>query len=214
MSVCARSITGDSRSDQVWSDFIASLQGISDRETDQLGALQLNRQVAQHCPSIIQAPDLQRALALCPQRHELKTPSWWTPLYQDPSCQISLVAVYRGQDMPLHDHTGSFGLSLVLSGRVRIRYARSMSVDPATGMTQIRVAGTHECTAQQASWFGQRLNLHSIEAVTARAQILVVHMPPINREKQAIYFPLEDKPWSSGQRIRSKRVRLQYNMGH
>jgi hypothetical protein len=213
---CARTNPHKHQADLAWSDFIAALQAIFETCSDQPTQRdeQLNQLVKQRYPSLLSTPQLQQALVMCPHQHALSTPSWAQTLYQDSACHIGLIAVYRGQAMPLHDHTGSSGLSLVLSGRARIRYARRMGVNPISGMTQIKLADTQECSVQQVSGFDQQHNLHSIEAISARAQLLVVHLPPINREKQAFYFPLEDKPWCSGQQIRTKRIRIYYNLGH
>ncbi len=65
-------------------------------------------------PSLLSDPVLKQARAQCPQQGENTTPSWGRTLYEDIASQITLVAVYQGQAMSLHDHPGSRGLSLVL----------------------------------------------------------------------------------------------------
>jgi hypothetical protein len=216
MAEYARNLSGDTETDRVWSDFIATVQFVTEHQADQAGALpyRLEQMVKQHYPVLMQSPKVQQALADCPKRQAPNMPSWSTILFENPACQVNLVAVYRRQGLPLHDHTGSSGLSMILEGRVRIGYARRMGMDPATGLTHVRVAGVQECAAQQTSWFDQQHNLHSIEAISARAVLLVLHLPPVNRASQAFYFPLEQTPWSAGQCIQTKRIRVRYNMGH
>ncbi|MGD8925260.1 MAG: hypothetical protein PVG20_00330 [Thioalkalispiraceae bacterium] len=206
----------DSRSEDIWSNFASALQTVFNHCADSHDDLQwqLQQRVNEMYPLIMGTPELKQALAACPQKHALTAPSWSTALYQDSHCHIGLVAVYRGQQMPLHDHAGAFSLSIVITGRARIRYAKQLDLNQASGLTHILVAGMQDCAERQVCFQDKQNNLHSIEAKSARVQVLVVHMPKIDRDRQAFYFPLEDKQWRPGQRIRAKRIRVRYNVGH
>jgi len=104
---------------------------------------------------------------------------------------------------------------VVLTGRAQVRQASIARLNPANGVAQINLDSVEDMQQQQFSWFDEsHSNLHSIEALTPMAHILAVHLPPIRREEQAYYFPLETKQWFPGQSLSTKRVRIRNNFGH
>ena len=216
MGAYAAQLINESRAGEHWLAFVAAIESIFQHHADDREALQyqLNQLVRQNYTSLLSEPELQQAMTDCPAKHELNTPSWWTTLYEDAHCHVALVAVYEGMAMPLHDHPGSQGVSVVLSGIAQIHLANCLELDQATGLAEIVIKDSKECEEQDVCWIDKQHNLHSIEAKTNIAQVLVVHSPKVDREKQALYFPVEDKTWTSGQRIGFKRIRLRHNLGH
>ena len=217
MSETARQLITDVRNEDIWAEFVDGIQAIYEHHTDDPDDRQaaLVRLVDAMYPALLNEPALQQAMTQCPPAGEHTTPSWWRSLHEDMTSQITLVAVYHGQAMPLHDHPGSRGLSLVLSGSAHIRYADIAEVDQASGIVQIVMADSQECSEKGVSSFDtDHNNLHSIEAMTPYAQVLVVHTPPIKREEQAFYFPLLAKHWLPGQQLRAKRIKIRNHFGH
>jgi hypothetical protein len=216
MNATARQVISSNNSGENWLEFVTSIESIiqqhaGDREELQY---QLNQLVKENVASLRVEPGLQQALAGCPAKHELSAPSWWTTLYENNCCHIALVAVYEGMAMPLHDHPGSQGISVVLSGRAQIHTATCLELDQATGLAEIMITDSKECEEQDVCWIDKQHNLHSIEAKTDIALALVVHTPKVDRDRQAFYFPVEDKTWIPGQRTGCKRIRLRHNPGH
>jgi len=201
----------------IWAEFVDGIEAIYEHHTYHPDDRQtaLARLVAAMYPMLLSDPALQQAMVQCPQAGEHTSPSWWRTLHEDITSQITLVAVYQDQAMPLHDHPSSRGLSVVLSGRAHIRYADVVQLDQASGIAEIVMADSQECQEQEISSFdSDHNNLHSIEAMTPCAQVLVVHTPPIKREEQAFYFPLLPKQWLPGQQLRTKRIKIRNNIGH
>jgi len=217
MSVTAQQLITDVWGEDIWAEFVDGIQAIYEHHADHPQDRQaaLTRLVDAMYPALLSNPALRQAMQQCPQAGEQTSPSWWRSLHEDMTSQITLVAVYKGQAMPLHDHPGSRGLSLVLSGRALIRYADVVQLDEASGMTEIVMTDSQECKEQEVSSFDtDHNNIHGIEAMSPCAHVLVVHTPPIKREEQAFYFPLLAKQWMPGQRLRAKRIKIRNNFGH
>jgi len=204
-------------SEGIWTEFVDGILAIYEHHTDHANDRQaaLARLVSTMSPALHNEAVLQQAMVQCPPAGENTAPSWWRTLHEDTTSQITLVAVYQGHAMPLHDHPGSRGLALVLSGRAQIRYADVVQLDQASGITEIVMTDLQECTEHKVSSFDtEHNNLHSIEAMTPCVQLLVVHTPPIKREEQAFYFPLLAKQWLPGQQLRAKRIKIRNHIGH
>ncbi len=217
MGETAQQVIIDVWGEDIWAEFVDGIQAIyehhADHEADRQAALV--RLVDMMYPSLFNDPALQQAMAQCPQAGEKTSPSWWRTLHEDMISQITLVAVYQDQAMPLHDHPGSRGVSLVLSGHAKIHYANVTEVDPASGMIEMVMAESQECHEQEVSSFDiDHNNIHSIEAMTPCTQVLVVHTPPIKRKDQAFYFPLSNEQWIPGQPFTAKRIQIRNNFGH
>lgn len=217
MSEAAQQSMTEVWNEDTWVEFVDGIQAIYEHHTDHADDQHaaLVRLVDAMYPVLRNEPVLQQAMAQCPKAGEQTSPSWWRSVHKDIASQITLVAVYQGHAMPLHDHPGSRGLALVLSGRAQIRYADVVQLDQASGITEIVMTDSQECTEQKVSSFDtEHNNLHSIEAMTPCVQLLVVHTPPIKREEQAFYFPLLAKQWLPGQQLRAKRIKIRNHIGH
>ncbi len=217
MSEAAQQLITDVWDEDIWAEFVDGIQAIYEHHADHAQDRQaaLARLVKAMYPGLVNDAVLQQAIARCPQSSDPTRPGWWSTLHENAISHIALIAVYQGQAMPLHDHPGSHGLSVVLSGRAQVRQASIAELNPANGVAQINLDSIEELGQQQFSVFEQsQSNLHSIEAMTPMAHILAVHLPPIRREEQAYYFPLETKQWLPGQSLSTKRVKIRNNFGH
>lgn len=218
MGETARQLIADVWGEDIWAEFVDGIQAIYAHHADHSDDRQeaLVRLVDAMYPALLDDPALGQAVAQCPQATgEQAAPSWWRTLHQDAISHIAFVAVYQDYAMPFHDHPGSHGLSVVLSGRAQVRQASIARLNPANGVAELTLDRVDEIEPQQFSWFDDTQgNIHSIEAITPVAHILAVHLPPIRRAEQAYYFPLETKQWLPGQRLTTKRVRIRNNFGH
>ncbi len=217
MSEAAQQSMTEVWSEGTWAEFVDGILAIYEHHIDHADNRQaaLAHLVSMMSPALHNEPVLQQAMAQCPLASENTAPSWWRTLHEDTTSQITLVAVYQGHAMPLHDHPGSRGLALVLSGRAHIRYADVVQLDQASGIAEIAMTDSQQCSEQEVSSFDtEHNNLHSIAAMTPCVQLLVVHTPPIKREEQAFYFPLLAKHWLPGQQLRAKRIKIRNHIGH
>jgi len=217
MGEAVQQLTTDVWGEDIWAEFVDGIQNIDERHADyrQDRETALAHLVAEMYPALLMDSKLQQAMALCPAAGTQTSPSWWHNLHEDRASQISFISVYQGQAMPLHDHPGSRGLSVVLSGRARIRYADIVQLDQASGIVEIVMVDSQVCAEQEVSSFDTDYNnIHSVEAMSPCVQVLVVHTPPIKREEQAFYFPLLAKQWLPGQQLRAKRINIRNNFGH
>jgi len=217
VSETAQQLMTDVWGEETWAEFVDGIQAIYEHHTDHVDDRQaaLARLIDEMYPVLLTDPALQQAIARCPQSCDPTRPGWWSTLHESAMSHIALVAVYQGQAMPLHDHPGSHGLSVVLTGRAQVRQASIAELNPANGVAKIKLDSIEEMAQQQFSWFDEsHSNLHSIEAMTPIAHILAVHLPPIRRQEQAYYFPLETKQWLPGQSLSTKRVKIRNNFGH
>jgi len=213
----ARQLMTEVWDEDIWAEFVGGIQAIYEHHTEHCDDRQtaLMRLVDVMYPVLCNEPVLRQAMTQCPKAGEQSSPSWWRSLHKDTTSEITLVAVYQGQSMPLHDHPGSRGLSLILSGQAHICCADVLQLDQASGIAEILMADSQQCREQDVSSFDtNHNNLHSIEALTPCVHVLVVHTPPIKREEQAFYFPLLAKNWLPGQQLRTKRIRIRNNFGH
>jgi hypothetical protein len=136
-------------------------------------------------------------------------PDWSAPLYEDDVLRAGLLGVYRDKPVPFHDHPGSAGITLILSGIARIHYADLMGKTSHSPLTPLKLVRTRERFPGEVCWFFENeRNIHSIEAVTPGVMLLVIHLPPVNENKQALYFPVSSPTQIEGEHIMARRIEL------
>jgi hypothetical protein len=128
------------------------------------------------------------------------------PLFNNDTISVGLMSVYRNCGVvPLHDHPGAYGVTLVLSGIAKVTYASVIERDDED-MVRLRIDMMRERLPGQVCWFfdGER-DLHSIESTTSSAQLLVINTPLLHGQKQSFYQLANQQP-SEGATTIARRV--------
>ena len=113
------------------------------------------------------------------------------PLFTDDIFRVNLIAITPECSLPLHNHPGSSGAMMVISGNVRGIVCEQ--VDPVTTKKQMRsmlkVVENKIFIPNETSCFTKKQNnIHSIKALTNRAVALVFHTPPFSTNQQSYFF--------------------------
>lgn len=199
----------------LWADFSREVHAVYQmaRQGNDINVQsELRRVVHAMYNQLVDNEAFREAFRNCPEPHLLKAPSWSSTLYEDQHLHVGLLSVYRGRDIPLHDHPDSYGVTLVLSGIAQIRYANVVERIYDNNLVKLEIGRSRERMPGQVCWFFEDdRNLHSIEATTATAQLLVMHFPPVAQDKQAFYFPIDNKPCTDGEYILARRVSIKRN---
>lgn len=129
------------------------------------------------------------------------------PLFKNDKVAVGLMSVYRNCGVvPLHDHPGAYGVSLVLSGIAKVTYASVIERDEDSDVVRLKMDWVRERLPGQVCWFfdGEK-DLHSIEATSSSTQLLVIYMPSIDEDNQAYYYPASGQISAQGTTI-ARRV--------
>lgn len=207
--------TGAPNNPDIWEGFAATLAAAYAEAPDTETAMAdlLRSATHQFYNSILGDPDFREQFLRCPDSIGQGSPTWSTTLFSDENINAGLLAVYRDKPVPFHDHPGTLGVMLVLSGAVKIRYANPVDKQNAFGPVELEITRVRERLPGEVCWFfANDRNIHQLEATTADAVMLVAHLPHIDIERQSFYFPVgEYEPVEGGkllaQRIRLKRAR-------
>jgi hypothetical protein len=130
------------------------------------------------------------------------------PLFENERIKVGLMSVYRNcGTVPLHDHPGAYGVTLVLSGIAKVSHASVIERDPDNTMVRLKVERVRERLPGQVCWFFDSENdLHSIEAATSSAQLLVTQIASEDAGSQAFYYPSNQQSVAQGGTSIAKRV--------
>ena len=111
-------------------------------------------------------------------------------LFENRTMKASLVALDKGRGLPLHDHPGASGLMLVIDGSISVCHCNIKPRQPGQ-LLSLNVLQTNTLNEGETSWFTKtERNVHSVEATSQRAVLLVVHTPPFAVQQQSYYFPI------------------------
>ena len=111
-------------------------------------------------------------------------------LFENRTMKASLVTIDKGRGLPLHDHPGASGLMLVIDGSVSVCHCNIKPRQPGQ-LLSLSVLQTNNLNEGETSWFTQTEgNVHSVEATSQRAILLVVHTPAFAVQQQSYYFPI------------------------
>jgi hypothetical protein len=111
-------------------------------------------------------------------------------LFENRTMKASLVAIDKGRGLPLHDHPGASGLMLVIDGSVSVCHCNIKPRQPGE-LLSLSVLQTDTLNEGETSWFTKtERNVHSVEATSQRAVLLVVHTPAFAAQQQSYYFPI------------------------
>ena len=154
--------------------------------------------------------DFLQQLSLCPDTNSNESSNWSRVLFADEHIKVGLQAVYLGNPIPLHDHPGSAGVVLVLSGAVNFQYANVIGSWTNPGPIELRIARIRNRLPGQVCWFhAEDRNIHRVEANTDRAIILVAHLRQGDGGSRHMYFPVSDYEPAEGIRFLAHRMKIQ-----
>lgn len=111
-------------------------------------------------------------------------------LFESPHIKTSMVALEKGRPLPLHDHPGASGIMMVIEGEVSIFQCNAELPQPGKPLV-LNVVELKNLQAGKVSWFTvKEKNIHSVNAVSQRAVLMVIHTPRFLAQQQSFYFPL------------------------
>ena len=117
-------------------------------------------------------------------------------LYEDAEAALSLVRLYAGAPVPLHDNPGAEGAWMVISGQVEIeRYSvvSQATLDDWGEVVELSQSPRRILEQYDASLFGRENgNIQSLAARTDDCLLLRVQTPPHFSGARNWYYPLQD----------------------
>jgi hypothetical protein len=195
----------------VWEQYAHALQQafVATPDAEQAMAQELRQATHWLYNALVEEPNFRNRFLLCPEREDCDAPTWSQTLYESKSIRAGLLSVYRDTPVPLHDHPGSIGVTLVLSGVAKVEYATIVDSANTQGLATLELIRVRERLPGQVCWFFEHdRNIHGIEAITASALLLVMHLPNIDAEKQNLYFPVNETRPDEGNTFLANRVKL------
>jgi len=133
------------------------------------------------------------------------------PLFENNVLRVNLLAIKSGSDLPLHDHPGSLGAMVVISGQVRTIACEYATKVGNTNQSQnwLTITENKIFSSMETSCFTRdQHNIHSIKAVTNRAVLMVIHTQPFAANQQSFFFTA-DPQQKVGSQVLTQRVRAQ-----
>ncbi|MGW8248771.1 MAG: hypothetical protein ACWGOV_11770 [Acidiferrobacterales bacterium] len=195
-----------------WQQFASRVSAALDAAPESEGAMigLLSPAAHQLYNWIAGGSDFRQQLSLCPDTNSSESSNWSKVLYADEHTKIGLQAVYQGIPIPLHDHPGSAGIVLVLSGAVNFQYANIIGSRTSPGPIELKIARIRNRLPGQVCWFhAEDRNIHRVEAKTDRAIILVAHLRQGDGGTRHMYFPVSDYEPVEGIRFLAHRMKIQ-----
>jgi hypothetical protein len=130
------------------------------------------------------------------------------PLFNNGLLRANLVSITPEQSLPLHDHPGSSGAVLVISGEIRATACERVAT-PNNNQLRVMLTTVEKkiFTKNKTSCFTkEQQNIHSFEALTERAVLMVIHTPPFEAIQQS-YFFMANPQQKIGSQMLAQRVR-------
>ncbi len=139
-------------------------------------------------------PAYGELLEICSSRPVSRENPWlWYPLQEGEWARVGLLTVTADHPLPLHDHPGSSGLLLVLSGEVRVRQFDIAGV--VWQRSRVGLQHRSDCSLAKYEISAFRAycgNIHGIEALSERAILLDLLLHPCHDAMRSWYFPRLD----------------------
>ena len=149
---------------------------------------------------------LERAKTQFIKNHNLVT-----PLFNDDFLRVNLISIKSGSSLPLHDHPGSSGSMMVISGEARIIVCEQekLSINTNQSRCTLSIIENKIITTGETSCFTQEQhNIHSVEAMTDRVVIMVIHTSPFAVNQQTYFFTAIPRQ-NVGSQVQAQCVRVQ-----
>jgi len=196
---------------QGWEWFAGKLAAAYEQapETEAAMAETLRMSTHQFYNWVVNDPEFRTQYLACPDSLGRGSITWSSRLYSDEQVSAGLLAIYRDKPVPFHDHPGTLGVMLVLSGAVKIRYADMANEREGAGAVDLKITRIRERLPGEVCWFfAKDRNIHQLEATSANAIMLVAHLPRVDVDKQSFYFPVGEYEAAEGHTLLAQRVRL------
>lgn len=133
-------------------------------------------------------------------------------LYEDESGRLSLIRLYPGSPVPLHDHPGCEGAMMVISGKAEIqRYTIQAQIEDGGWGEIVELDVNPERILEQydTTLFGKiRSNIQGLNSITPDTILLKVQSPASLKDEQNWYYPLGDV--NENNMLSAKRVRARH----
>ena len=156
-------------------------EGVVPRQqlTDRLGQFTVYLNQAFHAVSVLQS-SARAMMGTLPQDND--SPWDWFLLHQDEEIRCGVIAVNPYRPVPVHDHTSTGGILLVLEGHLVERcFGLDASSEAATGLVRLVPGETRYLDAGQWSVHSPDWNsLHSLAATSRPAMALSIQFNPSN----------------------------------
>lgn len=131
-------------------------------------------------------------------------------IFKSDFLNVKLISMTPERSLPLHDHPGTSGSMMVLSGRVHaIACDQDNLEDKTQAHSQLKIVADKTLSTGDSSCFTKtHHNIHSFKALTERAVIIIVHVNPFAVAQQSYFFPASPQQ-KSNSHILTQRVRAQ-----
>ena len=133
------------------------------------------------------------------------------PLFNEDFLRVNLISIKAGSSLPLHDHPGSSGSMMVISGDARIIVCEQekLSINKNQSRCKLSIVENKIITTGETSCFTQEQhNIHSVEAVTDRVVIMVIHTSPFAANQQTYFFTANPRQ-KVGSQVLAQCIRVQ-----
>lgn len=135
--------------------------------------------------------------------HRSDRPWQWMRLFEDSRIRIGLLAVSADQPIPMHDHPGSSGVLLLLSGSLEIvQYNLAVPYTQYQNSSPVLLQQIEDSTLTEgeATIFSDHVgNIHSLTSLESMSVVLQVLITPYQLAQRSWYFPVStlQKPSST-----------------
>lgn len=131
-----------------------------------------------------------------------------TSIFNSHFLNVKLITITPEHSLPLHDHPGTSGSMMVISGQVHAVVCEQDSLQnnrQACSMLKI-VANTTLSHCDSCCFTQSQHNIHRLKALTESAVILIAHVNPFAINKQSYFFS-NSLPQKLHSHIKVQRVR-------
>ena len=113
------------------------------------------------------------------------------PLFENDTIRVNLNAIEPARGLPLHNHPDSAGLTFIIQGKANIVLCNTATSNEHCGTNNsiLTVMENKILSSGEISCFTKdQHNIHSIDAVSERCVMLVVHSNVKMTKKQSYFF--------------------------
>lgn len=114
-----------------------------------------------------------------------------TSIFKSDFIQVKLISINPDQSLPLHDHPGTSGSMIVISGKVNAISCEQEQRSNQLSRNKLKIMGDVILSSGGSSCFTEsQHNIHSFKSLTERSVMMNVHINPFPRTQQSFFFPV------------------------